>query len=197
MKSLGAVEMKVAFMALASLVLASPVPSSSSVPEVSRDILLVKRTDPNTAGDLVEPQVSQVEQGFKDAIELCSYVFVDDDTTTPILEKYFNSGDHDTVLAVFNQIMGNPSDPLNPDPTGSSMLGSILVQKEDTEGLCTGRTLSYMGDPGTDNPFIVVCDPLFQHGSVDGPDALTCDSLGDNVSYKMMTVGATFIHEYT
>ena len=56
----------------------------------------------------------------------------------PVLAKYFNSGDKDTVIEVFNQIIGNPSDPGEADPTGNSMLGSILVQKDDTEGLCTG-----------------------------------------------------------
>ena len=194
MRSLHSVTLGAALASLSSLVLASPIQISPNAPTVVRNVLL-KRTDPDTAGDLVEPQVSEVEQGFKDAIEHCSYVVgTNDQTVDPILAKYFNSGDKDTVIKVFNQIMGNPADPDNPDPTGNSLLGSILVQKADTSNLCGGQTLAYMGDPGTDNPFIVVCDILFQHKAIGDT---TCDSLGDNVSYKMLTIGGTLIHEYT
>lgn len=40
-----------------------------------------KRKDPNTAGDLVEPQVSVVGKGFEDVMKLASYVVTAPATT--------------------------------------------------------------------------------------------------------------------
>ncbi|KAI9880630.1 MAG: hypothetical protein M1830_001981 [Pleopsidium flavum] len=179
---------------LISLALTAPTKSSPHAPGIVRAILS-KRKDPNTAGDLVEPQVSIIEQGFKDVIELAGYVITTPATTVdPIFQKYFNKGDEDTVVKVFNQIMGNPSDPEKPDPTGNDLLGNIFVQKKDTESQCGGRTLAYMGDHNTDDPFIVVCDILFKHK---GLFDTKCEDLGDNVSYKMLTIAGTLLHEYT
>jgi hypothetical protein len=96
---------------LFSLALASPITSSLHTPGVVRTILS-KRRDPDTAGNLVEPEVSVVEQGFKDVIQLARYVVVtSDETVNPIFEKYFDGNDQQTVIKVFNQIMGNPEDP--------------------------------------------------------------------------------------
>ena len=181
-------------LSLLSVTFASPILSTPHAPGIARAILS-KRTDPNTAGDLVEPEVSIIERGFKDAIEIASYIASSPASTVdPIFQKYFNAGDEAAVLAVFNQILGNPADPSNPDPTGNDLLGNILVQREDTDNLCGGATLAYMGDHNTGNPFIAVCDILFNHKGIFDT---TCDELGDNVSYKMLTIGATLLHEYT
>ena len=170
-------------------------PYSPNAAVITRSTL-AKRKDPDTAGDIVEPQVSIIEKGFKDVMELSSYVLTATDRTAhPIFLKYFNAADEDVVTKVFRQILGNPKDPANPDPTGNDLLGDILVQKGDRDGQCAGgRALAYMGDHNTDNPFIVVCDALFQHKRIFDTK---CEDLGDTVSYKMLTIGATLLHEYT
>jgi hypothetical protein len=179
---------------LFSLALASPITSSLHTPGVVRAILS-KRRDPDTAGNLVEPEVSVVEQGFKDVIQLASYVVVtSDQTVNPIFEKYFDGNDQQTVIKVFNQIMGNPEDPRQPDPTRNDLLGDIFVQKQDGDSKCDGRTLAYMDDFETDKPTITVCNILFEHKGIFDT---TCEELGDHVSYKMLTTGGTLLHEYT
>jgi hypothetical protein len=68
------------------------------------------------------------------------------------------------------------------------------VQKQDGDSKCDGRTLAYMDDFETDEPTITVCNILFEHKGIFDT---TCKELGDHVSYKMLTIGGTLLHEYT
>ena len=52
--------------------------------------------------------------------------------------------------------------------------------------------MAYMMNAETDEPFIVVCDILFKHKSI---PQTTCRELGNHVSYKMMTLGGSLLHE--
>lgn len=69
--------------------------------------------------------------------------------------------------------------------------------KQDTDGQCSGRTIAYMGDAQTDNPFIVLCPNAFQKKAINGNGAtISIAELGDTVSYRMMPLGGTLLHEY-
>ena len=73
MTSLRHIILGATLVALPSLAHPSPITSSSHAPWVVKSFLS-KRIDLDTSGDLVEPQVSMVEQGFEYAIEISSYV---------------------------------------------------------------------------------------------------------------------------
>lgn len=55
---------------------------------------------------------------------------------------------------------------------------------------------------------MVICDPGLKHGGINkayngdkynpkGPAAVNCETIGDRVTYRMETLGATILHEYT
>ena len=144
-----------------------------------------------------EAQIEAVETGFADALRLATAV-VDNKATLvdPILEKYFNTTDTDTVTKVFQQVLGpRPEGGIigTQHYQGNSLLDQIFVQKLDRDKKCSPQTLAYTGDGQTDDPFICMCDLVFKHKSL---DQTACNELGDNVSWKMMTLGGTLLHEY-
>lgn len=73
-----------------SLVTTFALPSQSPyAPAIARNTLS-RRAEPNTGGDFPDgdPDLDKVEQAFKDAIELCSYVITAGiDTPSPIFAK--------------------------------------------------------------------------------------------------------------
>ena len=142
-----------------------------------------------------------MKQAFKDVIELCSYVITAElagiSSNSTIFTKYFHEGDRTGVRAVFNAILGNADDPSNLDTMGSAMLGQILVAKTDIDNRCPGINgevpFGYMGAGDTANPYIIPCPPVYTHLDM---FSIKCDSLGDNVSHKMLPMAGFFLREY-
>ena len=165
--------------------------------------LLVKRTNPSIGNGFSSQQTTQLNDGFRDAIELSSYALMAIDG--PIFTKYFNAGDADLVRNTFLAIMGNPSDPNNPDVTGSSKLGGISIVQDyaDADGdlACDGQTMAELRDWSTDNPKLVMCDPGFGHGGIGkgygSVPSVDCGFIGDQVNWRMDTIGSILLHEYT
>jgi len=164
---------------------------------------LVKRTNPNIATGFTTQQVTQLNDGFRDAIELASYAV--NAIGGPIFTKYFNAGDADLVRGVFMNIMGNPADLNNPDPTGDAKLGTITVKQDypDTDGdlACDGETMAELRDFAGNSPSIVMCDAGFGHGGIGkgygSVPVIDCNYIGDTVNWKMDTMGSILLHEYT
>lgn len=178
---------------------------------------LTKRTEPDTGDDLPDTpdhpnQLDQVETAFNDALELASYVLSSIDKDTDIFPNYFDDGDRAGVKNVFAAILGTISIPETPT-TGNDLLGNIIVQTTDTDGLCADQELAYSNDEDPEKPFIVLCPNAFKKKAVtslngaenpaDNPDDaahyILCDDLKINghVSYLMNSLGSTLLHEYT
>lgn len=59
----------------------------------------------------------------------------------------------------------------------------------------------------TDNPTMIICPSGLAHGGINkgynvgedppGPSAVTCQTIGDRVTWQMDTLGAVILHEYT
>jgi hypothetical protein len=57
-------------------------------------------------------------------------------------------------------------------------------------------------DPESTTPTIVLCDSAFKHGAIGRrpggfPPAVTCETIGDQTSWRMSTLGSTILHEWT
>lgn len=164
---------------------------------------LVKRTNPTIGTGFNTQQTSQLNDGFHDAIELASYAY--NAVGGPIFDKYFNSGDADLVRGVFLNIMGNPADTNNPDPTGNAKLGTITIKQDylDADGdlACDGSTMAELRDYAGTSPTIVMCDAGFGHGGIakgyGTVPVIDCAYIGDRLNWKMDTMGSILLHEYT
>ncbi|CAF9915984.1 MAG: hypothetical protein HETSPECPRED_002704 [Heterodermia speciosa] len=192
-------------------------PAQSTDAALQARNVLAKRTNPDTGDDLPDSDdhpnhLDQVETAFNDALELASYVLDNIDKDTTIFPNYFDEGDRAGVKNVYAAILGTTSIPENPT-TGNDLLGNLLVQTTDTDGLCTDQELAYSNDEDPENPFIVLCPNAFKKKAVtslngaenpaDNPDDakhyILCDDLKINghVSYLMNSLGSTLLHEYT
>ena len=195
----------------------SPLQSASAA--ITTRQSLSKRGEPETGDDLPDTdnrpnQLDQVETAFKDALMLASYVLDKIGGDNSIFPNYFNEADRGNVRKVFATIVGQPPAPVGSTP-GNDLLDNILVQTTDTEGKCDPRTLAYTNDGDTDHPYIVLCPAAFKKKAVttlngapnpadDPADAehyLNCEDTDANsdghVSYRMNSLGATLLHEYT
>ena len=122
----------------------------------------------------------------------------------------------DSVLGVFSNIIGKDTspgnqdgDPRQKDEPCSSELSSITVMvdsaDEDGEFTCTEReTMGGTRHGDLDNPDMILCESGLAHGGINkgyddkkGPSAVTCDTIGDRVTWRMDTLGAVILHEYT
>ena len=103
-------------------------------------------------------------------------------------------------------IMGHPSNPSNPDPYGSVILGQLNVTRSDPYGDCADDStiMAQLRAWRTLHPTLEVCPGAgFRHGSIGrgpprrGPNVVVCENLGDTVSWRMETLGSILLHEYT
>jgi len=164
---------------------------------------LGKRSNPTIGSGFNTQQTTQLNDGFLDAIKLASSAY--SAVGGSIFKKYFNDGDANKVRNVFLNIMGNPSDPSKPDPTGSSKLGDISIVQDypDAGGdlACDGETMAELRDWGTNNPKLVMCGPGFGHGGINkgynNVPEINCAYIGDRVNWRMDTMGSILLHEYT
>lgn len=85
-------------------------------------------------------------------------------------------------------------------------MGHITIiddKKPDIEGntYCTQDTFAVTLKGDTNHPQIVICPLGFSQGGISkgyaDVEAVTCQTLGTTVSWRMSTLGATLIHEYT
>ena len=120
------------------------------------------------------------------------------------------------MLEVFNNIIGKDTspgnqngDPRQNDEPCSSALSSITVMMDfaDAKGEFTCTEPETMGgtrNGDLDDPVMILCKSGLAHGGINkgyddmkGPSAVTCDTIGDGVTWKMDTLGAVILHEYT
>lgn len=174
---------------------------------------LLKRGEPRTGSDLPDTdthpnKLDQVETAFKDALELADYVAkYGFDEEEDIFSKYFDEGDRAKVKEVFVTIGSNGKSIPKGGATGNDLLDKLLVQTTDEDDDCDGTVLAFMVNKKR-KPFIVLCPEAFKKKAtthLKGADSQTedgrkyylgCEELGDNVSYRMNTLGATLLHEY-
>jgi len=179
------------------------------------------RAEPNTGDEDLNPdeephpnKLDKVERAFFDAFELASYAtnVIDDPNRQGIFTKYFNEEDRANVRKVFATIWTQPEDQNAPAADGgSSFLGEIMVQQTDSRNLCGDpRLMAYLDQNKAPNDVaLVLCPRAFNKKGVtaiEGQDPqgpgfenhyLTCDAIGDNVSFRMNSLGMTLLHEYT
>lgn len=73
-----------------------------AVPTRGPTRFIAKRTPPVVATGFTADQVKQIEDAFRDALELASYAAsLPGLVVNPILEKYFDAGEHDLVDSEF------------------------------------------------------------------------------------------------
>lgn len=207
-----------------SNVLSSPLHKDSiktiSLPSRSNHPLHI-RAEPETGDEDLNPDeephpnhLDKVERAFNDAFELAGYAttVIDDPSRQAIFTKYFNEEDRANVRKVFSTIWTQPTDPEAPAADGGSpFLGEILVQQKDSRNLCgEERLIAYIDQNNApDDVALVLCPRAFNKKGVtviEGQDPqgdgkenhyLTCDAIGDNVSFRMNSLGMTLLHEYT
>lgn len=194
------------FLSLSTAVLSSPFhPPYANF--TTRNVLQ-KRTNPilDASFAATDPDTQKVTDGLADAIVIASSAVSDIDGGGPIFAKYFQAADKAIVRQVFMDIMGNPTDPVHPDPSGSTVLGQITITKDTTfmdEGgdlpCADATTMAQLTFWDTPNPTLVICPTAgLGHGNVEkSSNPVTCDGLDPRVSFKMETLGSIFLHEYT
>lgn len=211
---------------LASSVLSSPVTKDSrAITALAKSTLsrphIRVRAEPTTADEDLNPdeephpnRLEKVERAFNDAFELAAYAvtIIDDANRQGIFTKYFNEGDRANVRKVFSTIWTQPEDTSAPAADGGSeFLGEIQVQQTDSRNECGDpRLIAYLDQNNAPNDVaLVLCPRAFNKKGVTAiegqePNApgsenhyLNCDAIGDNVSFRMNTLGMTLLHEYT
>ena len=69
-----------------------------------------------------------------------------------------------------------------------------------------GTVMGSTRDEDRSNPRVILCRPAFKHGAINNPgtiipdeaiQAVTCANIGDRVTWRMDTLGAIILHEYT
>jgi hypothetical protein len=123
------------------------------------------------------------------------------------------------VLGVFNNIIGEDtspgnqnSDPPQKDEPCSSKLSAITVRadfaNEKGKFSCTEpKVMGATRNGDMENPTMILCKSGLAHGGINkgydvgedpsGPSAVTCHTIGDRAAWRMDTLGAVILHEYT
>lgn len=105
------------------------------------------------------------------------------------------------VTEVFNKITGDDVS----SGAGSASLGRITIsqdyQDENGNWACEDGGLAELRLFDTNRPRLIICADAFAYGGIDrgynGVSAVTCDTIGNTVSYRLNTLGSVLIHEYT
>tara|TARA_R110002003_G_scaffold9_14_gene485 strand:+ start:29296 stop:29949 length:654 start_codon:yes stop_codon:yes gene_type:complete len=202
-----------------SIVLSSPITALSKPTSSNHNIRV--RAEPTTGDADLNPdeephpnKLDKVERAFNDAFELAGYAttVIDDPNRQNIFTKYFNEEDRANVRKVFATIWTQPEDPNAPAADGGSpFLEEIMVQQTDSRNLCgDARLIAYLDQNSAPNDVaLVLCPRAFNKKGVtviNGQDPqdpgsenhyLNCEAIGDNVSFRMNSLGMTLLHEYT
>lgn len=91
--------------------------------------------------------------------------------------------------------------------TCASLLTDLTIRPDyaDEKGKMSCNAPDVMAatrDGEEDYPSMILCKPGLAHGGIDkstpgGPAPVTCDTIGERVTWKMDTLGAIILHEYT
>ncbi|KAI9866454.1 MAG: hypothetical protein M1830_005966, partial [Pleopsidium flavum] len=137
----------------------------------------------------------QIEQAWKNSLELMSYVLTLPDTFTgDIFKHYFDPVAADPVKKVFQNMHGGN------DASGSPNLGLITIRNDDFNVQCAANlkmfayTQSNYKNGHVIGAQIHICERAYQLKTI---NEIKCAELGDTVSYKMTTLGSVLLHEYT
>ncbi|KAK9770177.1 putative Lysine-specific metallo-endopeptidase domain-containing protein [Seiridium cardinale] len=113
---------------------------------------LPKRISPTIDPGFTDQEKTQLSDGFKNALELAAFVVsaIDaDNDRKDIFNKYFNEDDRR---------------PLNPDATGSHILGGISIKEDFPTGGDLYRNdddvIAQLRNYGEDNPTLIMCPDI-------------------------------------
>jgi hypothetical protein len=84
---------------------------------------------------------------------------------------------------------------------GNPMLRDIAATSNWDSTCVNPNTYAGLTKPTEKNPYLVICPKGFKHGSFDGPiwpdvAKVNCGTIGGRVSWKMITLGHIFVHQY-
>ena len=139
----------------------------------------------------------QLQSAWSNSITLMSDQ-LDVGFDNPIFSHYFGPNDKEAVRKVFDAMFqGNPNE-------GSFLLSSVIIDNEDFKGSCVANpnNLCYSQrqfNRGVNNALQVHCcmkERTSKVPELSGAEAITCDALGDSVSYEMFSLSAALLHEY-
>ncbi|SMQ52377.1 unnamed protein product [Zymoseptoria tritici ST99CH_1A5] len=151
--------------------------------------LLTKRALPIFSGFGSDPnRRARAEAAFRDAVTLAADVL-----NAPRFEDTFNlyfdgAGDKDEILQVFRNVVGD-----NSDGTGSSVIGNIVIDNDDTGGGCGGNVVAFTENlNGRKAGAITLCEKAYAF-----PDLADkgCEDLSTTVGTLMSTLGGVVLHE--
>lgn len=87
---------------LPQFLLLAILPLTTSASPLNPTRSLEKRSNPNIASGYSAQHTTQIQDAFRNALELANYVqTIPDSTVDPIFKKYFNPGDKDKVMGKF------------------------------------------------------------------------------------------------
>lgn len=161
---------------------------------------LMKRTElvyigfnDNNADD--KKYKEQLQKAWKKSIQLMSYQNAAG-YNNAIFKHYFDPAAAGDVKKVFDNMWGGNDD------KGSLNLGSIIVDNQDFENSCVANKnrLCYTRNEyknGVLNVARIHCCMKERASKVPEIDDIKCENLGNMVTYKMLTLSAALLHEYT
>lgn len=132
-----------------------------------------------------------------------------------MFNKYFPDASATTVRKVFKQTIGDDTTPGGAGQranTCSAELTNIKIvndfENDKKKFACSAPDVfAALRDNEEDTPKLILCPAAYNHGSINkaynvgfnppGPGLTSCDTIGDRVSYRMETLGAILLHEYT
>ncbi|KAJ5104886.1 hypothetical protein NUU61_002233 [Penicillium alfredii] len=175
---------------------------------------LVKRKIPNiSATEFPGTRRQQVIDGFRDAFKLADAISdMPESVSKTIVKNWFNEIDYDKVKRSYDKILGGAKGTSGRDlQEGNPMLAQIHVLSDrhpqykaecQRQASKPGSQLgAFLKDGHTSTPTMVICDAAFYTGGIDKSydciEAVTCASIGREVSLSMLTLGSTILHELT
>ncbi|KAJ5895033.1 hypothetical protein N7495_006724 [Penicillium taxi] len=172
------------------LVLATSLPSRNIQP-------IEKRTSPQIKG-YDSLQRTQIKDGLTDALTMAKTVLTADDASVDnILKKYFPIADKSKIVGVFEKITGGES----MEYEGAAILRRLTIADDDEditeeEREDEGVLLNYKSM----NAIMVLFPYAFEKGGIDkgytGVAAVTCQTIGNQLSESMETTGSVILHEF-
>ena len=133
-----------------------------------------------------------------------------------MFDKYFVDDSAANIKKVFKNIIGEEDkspggDEQDPNPCSDELKNIHIVNAfKDKKGkLACGKpnVFAALRDNEEDSPKMIICPAAFKHGGINkqydigfttpGPGPTNCGTIGDRTSFRMETLGAIILHEYT
>lgn len=141
--------------------------------------------DPNRGGKLVPRPDLETSGAFNNAYQLLNYATTS--ANDAIFRKYFNEGDKQLVMDLFNRILGDGGH-------GAPAMTNIIVEAgdDDEENPAPAELINY-DDP---EPTIVLTEDAWVYPDRDGIEN-ACETWEDEgMTLNMYLLGSVLLHEY-